>query len=308
MPKVSVIIPTYNREEFIVETINSVLNQTYKDFEIIVVDDGSTDKTKQKLEPFKSKIKLIEQKNSERAVARNNGVKNSSGEYTAFLDSDDIWTEDKLEKQVELLDSRPDAVLTYGQCLRINEQGEKIKSAKRQLEGFSGEVFENLLMRNFIASPTPMIKRKYFEKTTGFQTKYIPYEDWEFWLRFSLIGKFYFLEQPFAYYRIHKSQSVKLVQAEKIEKVTSLLLEDSFKLKENIDTVKNKSLGLANLRFCYWYLLSNQHEKAKEKLKKAKELNPKSFFDPRWHGLNLISNFPALMKMGAGIFDLEQYH
>ena len=306
MPKVSVIIPTYNREEFITETINSVLNQTYKDFEIIVVDDGSTDNTKQKLESFKLKIKLIEQKNSERAIARNNGVRNSKGEYLAFLDSDDVWIKNKLEKQVELLDSKPEVILTYGQSLRINEHGQKIKIAKRQIEGYSGEVFENLLLRNFIASPTPIIRREYFDKTEGFQTKYIPYEDWEFWLRFSLLGKFYFFNNPFAYYRIHKNQSVKLVQAEKVEKVTSLLLEDSFKLKENIAEVKKQSLGLANLRFCYWYIIANQPEKAKEKLKKAIEINPKLLFDPRWHGLNLISVFPSLRE--NSIFNLEQYH
>lgn len=306
MPKVSVIIPAYNREEFIVEAIDSILNQTYKDFEIIVVDDGSTDNTKQKLEPFKSKIRLIKQKNSERAVARNNGIKNSSGAYIALLDSDDVWIKDKLEKQVELLDSKSDVILTYGQCLRINEHGQKIKPAKRQLAGFSGEVFESLLMRNFISSPTPVIRREYFEKTTGFQTKYIPYEDWEFWLRFSLLGKFYFFDKPFAYYRIHKNQSVKLVQAEKIEKITSLLLEDSFKLKENTEQIKKQSLGLAHLRFCYWYILANQNKKAKEKLQKAKELNSKLFFDPRWHGLNLILTFPFLK--GIEIFNLEQYH
>ena len=306
MPKVSIIIPTYNREEFIVETINSVLNQTYKDFEIIVIDDGSTDNTKQKLEPFSSKIKLIEQKNSERAVARNNGVKNSSGEYIAFLDSDDLWIENKLEKQVELLATSSDVILTYGQSLRINEDGNKIKTAKRQLEGFSGDVFEKLLMRNFIVSATPLIRRECFEKTTGFETKYIPYEDWEFWLRFSLLGKFHFFNKPFAYYRIHKNQSVKLLQAEKIEKVTSLLLEDSFKLKGNLNKIKKQSLGLANLRFCYWYILANQYKTAKEKLKMAVDINPKLFFDPRWHGLNLVSNFPALKELG--IFDLEQYH
>ena len=136
MPKVSVIIPTYNREEFITETIKSVLNQTYKDFEIIVVDDGSTDNTKQKLEPFKSKIKLIEQKNSERAVARNNGVKSSSGEYIAFLDSDDLWIKNKLENQVNFLDEKKDFILTYGQSFRINEHGKPIKTAKRQIQGY----------------------------------------------------------------------------------------------------------------------------------------------------------------------------
>lgn len=306
MPKVSVIIPTYNREQFIVETINSVLNQTYKDFEIIVVDDGSTDNTKSKLEQFKSKIKLIEQKNSERAIARNNGVKNSTGQYVAFLDSDDIWIKNKLEKQVEILNSKPEVILTYGQCLRINEDGRKIKTAKRQLRGFSGNVYERLLMRNFVVSPTPMIKREFFEKTSGFQTKYIPYEDWEFWIRFSLLGKFHFIDKPLAYYRIHSTQSVKLVQAEKIEEVTSLLLNDSFKLKEDINGIKNKSLSIANLRFCYWYLLANQHEKAKERLEVAKDLNPSIFLNLQWQGLNFLSNFPSLI--GAGIFNLERYH
>ncbi len=306
MPKVSVVIPTYNREDFISDTINSVLNQTYKDFEIIVVDDGSTDNTKQILERFGSKIKLIEQENSERAISRNNGVKNSSGEYIAFLDSDDVWILDKLENQVNLLDSNLDAILVYGQSLRIDEKGKKIKTAKRQLQGFSGDVFENLLMRNFIVSATPVIRREHFEKTIGFQTKYIPYEDWEFWLRFSLLGKFLFINRPLAYYRIHSAQSVKLVQAEKIELVTKSLLEDSFKLKEDINGLKKQSLGLANLRFCYWYMLANQTAKAKEKLYIAKELNPKLFFDPKWHGLNLLTNFPFLN--GSGIFDLEQYH
>ena len=306
MPKVSIIIPTYNREEFITETINSVLNQTYKDFEIIVVDDGSTDNTKQKLEPFKSRIKLIEQKNSERAVARNNGVKNSSGEYIAFLDSDDLWIKNKLENQTNFLDEKKDFILTYGQSFRINEHGKPIKTAKRQIHGYSGNVFEELLFRNFIVSATPLIRREHFERTTGFQTKYVPYEDWEFWIRLSLLGKFYFFNKPFSYYRIHKSQSVKLVNAKKIEEVTLSLLIDSYNLKSIPNEIKNKSLGLANLRFCYWYILANDIEKAKEKLNKAKEINPKLFFDPRWHGLNLVSNFPVLKELWG--FDLEQYH
>ena len=306
MPKVSIIIPTYNREEFITETIKSVLNQTYKDFEIIVVDDGSTDNTKQKLELFKSKIKLIEQKNSERAIARNNGVKNSSGEYIAFLDSDDLWIKNKLENQVNFLDEKKDFILTYGQSLRINEHGKSIKTAKRQIQGYSGNVFEELLFRNFIVSATPLIRREQFERTTGFQTKYVPYEDWEFWIRLSLLGKFYFFNKPFSYYRIHKSQSVKLVNAKKIEEVTLSLLLDSYNLKSIPSKVKNKSLGLANLKFCYWYILANDLEQAKEKLIKAKEINPKLFFDPRWHGLNLVCKYPKLQ--GFFLFDLEQYH
>ena len=306
MPKVSVIIPTYNRQGFISDTIKSVLAQTYRDFEIVVVDDGSTDNTKKELEQFGSRIKVVEQPNSERAVSRNNGVGNSSGEYIAFLDSDDLWTQDKLENQVSLMDSNPEVVLTYGQCLRINGHGEKVNHAKRQLRGANGNVFEDLLMRNFIASPTPLLRREHFEQTSGFQTKYIPYEDWEFWLRFSLLGKFQFLGRPLAYYRIHENQSVQQVQAEKIEKVTSDLLEDSFKLKNISPLVKKDSLGLANMRFGYWYLIADKTEKAREKLKKAIKLNPKLLLDPRWHGLNLVLNFPFLRNLS--VFKLEEYH
>ena len=304
MPRVSVIIPTYNQARFIPATISSVLEQTYKDFEIIVIDDGSTDDTQKELERFGSKIKVILQPNSERAVSRNNGVKNSTGAYIAFLDSDDLWSPDKLEKQVEVLDNLKDIVLVYGQSYRINDKGEQIKSAKRQMHGFSGNVFEKLLMRNFIVSATPMIKREDFDKTAGFQTKYIPYEDWEFWLRFSLLGEFYFLPTPMSYYRIHPEQSVKQATAENIERVTNLLLEDSFKLEETSEDIIRKSLGLANLRYCYWYLLANQITIAKEKINKALSLYPQFLKDPRWIGLKTVCQFPVLKN----VFGLEQYH
>lgn len=306
MPKVSIIIPTYNREEYICETVQSVLNQSYKDIEIVVVDDGSKDNTLQKLGKFERSIKIITQKNSERAISRNHGAKVTSGEYLSFLDSDDLWERDKLKKQIEILDNNKDFILVYGKCLRVNQARQEIKSKNRQLQGYSGNVFENLLMRNFITSPTPLIRREYFNKTNGFESRYIPYEDWEFWIRFSMLGKFYFLPVPLAYYRIHPQQSVKLAEAEKIETVTTLLLESSFNLKEVPSTTKNKSLGLANLRFSYWYLLANQINDAKEKIRKAKELYPKFILDLRWHGLNLICNFPRLKD--KWFFDLEQYH
>ena len=306
MPKVSVIIHTYNREDYISETIESVLAQTYKDFEIIVIDDGSTDNTKKKLERFNSKIKIIEQKNSERAVSRNNGIKAASGKYISILDSDDLWAENKLDEQVKILDSMQDVILVYGQCERINEKNQKIKSAKRQKEGYSGNVFKELLLRNFIVSPTPVFKREFFEKTSGFETRYIPYEDWEFWLRLSLLGKFYFINKPLAFYRIHPEQSVKSAKAEKIEEVTTSLLKDSFKLTDISDPLKRKALGTANLRFCYWYLLAGDIKSAKEKINNAINLYPRFVLDPRWIGLSLLCKLPQLK--GKWLFELEQYH
>lgn len=303
MPKVSVVIPLYNREKYIAETIESVLLQTFKDFEIIIIDDGSTDNSLKNLEPFKEKVKLITQINSERAVSRNNGVKNSTGEYIAFLDSDDIWLPNKLEKQIEILDKNKEIVLVYCACNRIDENSKKTLTARRQRVGYSGNISEKLLIRNFIPSPTPILRRELFNQTEGFKSEYIPYEDWEFWIRFSHLGKFHFIEEPLALYRIHKEQSVQLVSAERIEKATLALLEDSYKTINTSKELKNKSLGVANLRFCYWYLLANDISKAKEKINKAIELNPGFMSDPKWHGLNLICKYPKLKKLG-----LEKLH
>ena len=99
-PKVSVVIPTYNSSQFIVETLESVFAQTYKDYEIIVVDDGSTDNTKEVLQPYTSRIKYIYKENGGPASARNVGIKSAQGEYIAFLDSDDRWLPEKLEKHI----------------------------------------------------------------------------------------------------------------------------------------------------------------------------------------------------------------
>jgi len=112
MPKVSVIIPAYNAAPYIRATIDSVLNSTFKDFEVIVVDDGSTDETYKLLQNISHKVKVIRQENQGLSGARNTGIKNSTGEYIALLDSDDIWHQDKLKSQVEVLDLNP----TVGLC------------------------------------------------------------------------------------------------------------------------------------------------------------------------------------------------
>ena len=104
MPKVSVIIPAYNASDYIAAAINSVLRQTFKDYEIIVVNDGSTDNTVDVLKPFMSRIRYIYQDNKGEKGAKNTGIKLAEGEYIALLDSDDLWMEDKLERQVPILD------------------------------------------------------------------------------------------------------------------------------------------------------------------------------------------------------------
>ena len=124
MARVSVIIPTYNRAVFIADAIQSVLTQTYSDFEIIIVDDGSTDNTREVVGGFNdSRIKYIYQENQWAAAARNNGIRASNGEYLSFLDSDDILMENALKKGIQILDEHPEVAFCYTQNYTINESG-----------------------------------------------------------------------------------------------------------------------------------------------------------------------------------------
>ena len=113
MPKVSVIIPTYQYDSFIGEAIDSVLAQTYKDYELIVVDDGSIDRTREIISKYGSNINYIYQENKGLAAARNTGIRATKGEYLSFLDADDAWLPNKLEVEVEFLDTHPVVGMVY---------------------------------------------------------------------------------------------------------------------------------------------------------------------------------------------------
>ncbi len=114
MDSISVIVPLYNAENYIVDALNSILNQTLKPFEIIVINDGSTDKSLSKIELFGNKIKIIHQQNKGAGAARNEGIKIANGAYLAFLDADDLWIEDKLEKQFDFLKKYPETEMISG--------------------------------------------------------------------------------------------------------------------------------------------------------------------------------------------------
>ena len=252
-PKVSVVIPSYNRGEFIEETLDSVLSQSFKDFEVIFIDDGSTDNTEEIVSKFASKdyrIKYFKQKNSERAVARTHGLNLAIGEYVCLVDSDDIWKENKLEKQVQVLDLNPDVIFCCAAVDRIDMKGKPVKAAPRQHEGHSGFVFYKLLERNFIPSVTPMFRKEIVEKVGQQITDFIPYEDWDFWLRISRLGKFHHIREPLGHYRLHPGQSVQNVQAEKIEDVTLKVLD------ANTDP--------EGINFKYFYKVSKDSRKVEE--------------------------------------------
>jgi len=193
MPKVSVIIPAYNRAHLIPAAIQSVLDQTYRDFEIIVIDDGSIDATKEAVNSFKdARINYIYQQNSGVASARNNGITASRGEYLALLDSDDAWLPDYLSLMVEKLDAHPQAALVCSDCFICNKDLDEIlqkkwhNSAYDTIEPDDAErhPLKYLLRSGCFISPQSTVLRKSILNNTGlFDETLVTHEDLELFIR-----------------------------------------------------------------------------------------------------------------------------
>ncbi len=191
-PLVSVIIPTYNADQFIGQAIQSVLDQTYRSYEIIVVDDGSTDKTKDFLRGFAGQIHCRFQENRGPSAARNTGITIAQGEYICFLDADDLWTPHKLECQLEYMDRHPDIAFVFSDHQDFNARGvlpgsflenKMIFEDSLIKEGPIQNAFLMLLQENFISTPTVMVKKACFEETGLFDEDLWSVEDRDLWLR-----------------------------------------------------------------------------------------------------------------------------
>ena len=211
--KVSVIIPTYNRADMLVEAIESILSQTYQDFEIIISDDGSTDGTAEAILQFGDKIRYRYNENSGLpAVARNAGLKVARGEHVAFLDSDDLWLPDKLSKQIRILESDPGVGLVCSNAYVINHKGErKQKLYQTPGQGKRGDVFIDLLKSNFIITSTCLIRRDALEQVGGFSESDLLQvgEDYDLWLRIARTWIVEYIEDPLVYYLDTPAASVR---------------------------------------------------------------------------------------------------
>jgi len=159
-PTVSVVIPAYNAERYIGETLESVLAQTYRDFEVVVVDDGSTDGTREIVRGYGEPVRLVEQPNSGPAAARNRGVREARGEFIAFIDADDLWLPEKLALQVPLFDDEEVGLVSCRVQL-VDGSGRPHPTYER--EKVSGWAFEKLLEGNFIGTSTVVARREALE-------------------------------------------------------------------------------------------------------------------------------------------------
>lgn len=207
MPEISVIIPTYNRGHLISETIDSVLSQSFRDLEILVIDDGSTDNTQEILKKYSGNVTYINIKHSGLpAVVRNVGLKHARGIYIAFLDSDDIWLPEKLEKEIGILENSPDTglVCSNAYVLKANEDREKELYLKEN-QGKSGHVLADLLKDNFIINSSVLVRRSAIDQAAIFSEnpELRALEDYDLWLRIAMITKICFILEPLLSYRDH---------------------------------------------------------------------------------------------------------
>lgn len=245
--KVSIIMPTYNRANTISRAIKSIINQTYDDLELIIVDDGSVDNTKEVISEFDDKrIKYIYQKNSGACSARNAGIKISKGKYIAFLDSDDEWNINKLEKQIKFIEEKNAKVVF---CNYFYEKAGKIQVAINKLKK-DYLINLDLLDKNYITTGALFIEKELIIKKGMFDEDMPRYQDWELVLRLSNDNKIYFQNECLLTLHYQKesissstSLSKKIIALEKIYSKNSKLYELDKKSYSHLCW----SIGLYNL-------------------------------------------------------------
>ncbi len=192
--RVTVIIPTYNRAWCLPEAIDAVLAQTYRDYELIVVDDGSTDETASILTGYDDKIRRIRQANRGVSAARNLGVQKSRGALIAFLDSDDLWQPGKLARQVAFFDRQPEAMICQTEEIWIR-RGRRVNPKQRHRKP-SGWIFEPSLALCLVSPSAVMMRRELLEEMGGFDETLPACEDYDLWLRVSLRHPIHLIEDP----------------------------------------------------------------------------------------------------------------
>jgi glycosyltransferase involved in cell wall biosynthesis len=205
-PLVSVIIPNFNYARYLKEAILSVQAQTYSNTEIIVVNNGSTDNSLDLLKQFGSKINLIDQENLGQSGARNSGLKAAKGELIAFLDADDYWEKDKLEKQIPLITSQTQ--LVYSGILRFRDETREVESIlKPQFKGDCRQYFTDLPAVSIVLSgeSTSLFTRKLLGLVGNFDLELNSASGWDFFRRCSIFTEFDFVPEPLTSYRLHSS-------------------------------------------------------------------------------------------------------
>jgi glycosyltransferase involved in cell wall biosynthesis len=247
-PTVSIIIPTYNRRQLIARSIKSVLNQTYRDFELIIVDDGSTDDTSEVVAGFNDeRIRYIRcEENRGEAAARNMGIKVARCVYIAYQDSDDEWLPEKLARQMELLEDAPPQLGVIYTGFWKTENHRRIYIPFSWVNQKNGDIHQELLKGNFIGSPVVLIKKECFDRVGLFDERLRNLVDWEMWLRISKCYHFKYINEPLVIAHYH-SDNVSSNHRAFIEALESVLEKYSDEFASDKKLLAKHWINIGNL-------------------------------------------------------------
>ncbi|HEY9623085.1 MAG TPA: glycosyltransferase [Crinalium sp.] len=258
-PRVSVIIPTYNGDRYLAQAIDSALAQTYRDHEVIVIDDGSTDRTKVILQAYGGRIRAISQKNQGVAIARNHGIAVARGELVAFLDADDVFLPDKLAAQVAVFDTHPWSGMVHSGWQRITASG-ALLNAVEPWHTVPKLTLENWLRWKPVLPSAMMIRREWLQRSGGFDPRFPPAEDTELVLRLALMGcEADWLRQVTVCYRQHEDSAMHqgLPQARSLAAVIDHFFSHPH-LPESIRLLESRT-RYNTLVWIAWYLHHTGH-------------------------------------------------
>jgi len=227
-PCVSVVIATYNYGRFLGRALDSVLTQTFSDYEVIVVDDGSTDDTPSVIKPYLEghPISYHRVEHIGVSAAKNHGMRQVRGRYVAFLDSDDQWAAEKLERQLSLFGSDPTTGLVYTRRMVIDPEDRFLRVDQGQLH--RGNVLNQLFLNNFVCYSSAMVRREVLNKVGLLDESIVIPSDFDLWLRIALHYRFDYLDEPLTLYREHPGISRK---------------KTVFEIRPEIDFVKDRFLN-----------------------------------------------------------------
>jgi glycosyltransferase involved in cell wall biosynthesis len=231
MPLFSVIIPSYNRREMLKSALDSVLSQSFRDYEVIVVDDGSDDSTDEMIALYGKAVKYIKQKNSGVSSARNRGIKTAASPYIALLDSDDLWHKDKLMKDAEFLKNNPDIKIHQSEDIWIRS-GKRVNPGKKHIKK-EGRIFPESLELCMISPSSAVLSVELFEKYGFFDENLQACEDYDLWLRIT----------PFEYTGLIREKLITRFSGHNDQLSFRYSVMDKFRLYSIIELLKKDSLN-----------------------------------------------------------------
>lgn len=253
-PLVTMIVLCYNQARFAVETLESVKAQTYKNTELVIVDDCSTDDSVAVIDRWLNENKIQcnfirHQKNQGICKSLNEALRLTTGKYVSMIASDDIWLPDKIERQVAIMESQPESVgVLYSDAYQIDENGNKLSkmfiAAHKDLSQMpQGQMLDDLLDGNFIPGMTTLIRRTCYDNV-GLYDEELPWEDWDMWMRIARHYSFVYSLVPSAQYRIHAQSYTQSNRPLVLAKQSFEICLKQFKLGDLTDSQKSKLLGM----------------------------------------------------------------